>query len=394
MLKLNKSLYGLSEAPCAWYNHMVKGLQAEGFKISENDPCLYIHKNMVAVSWVDDVIVATTNDSDIYALVNRLKKRGYELDVECELSAYLGLDIKPILGNDGKPITGKGAGYHITQGGLTNKVIRYCGLQDSNAKSTPTDGNPLGKDVDGPLWDESEFEYAAAVGMLLYLSNNTRPDITMAVSQVARFTHAPRESHAIAVKRIVRYLVGTADKGIIFCPNREDLGLDLWCDADWAGQFRADDPHDPVSAKSRSGYILDLAGCPLLWSSKLQSTVALSTLESEYHCLSESLRVLIPVRRVVDELMDAMAPGKHKVTRRMHSKVFEDNASCHSLSVCPKMTPRNRHIAVRYHWFRSEVENGSVVPIKCASHEQKADGQTKGLVKEPFEANRKLVMGW
>ena len=97
----------------AWYNHMVSGLKQEGFKVSENDPCLYVHKTMIAVSWVDDVIVATANDADIYALVDRLRQRGYELDVESELSAYLGLDINPILDEHGTPVTGQKSGCWV-----------------------------------------------------------------------------------------------------------------------------------------------------------------------------------------------------------------------------------------------------------------------------------------
>ena len=96
---------------------------------------------------------------------------------------------------------------------------------------------------------KEEWSYPAAVGMLLYLSSNTRPDIQFAVHQVARFSHCPRQSHAQAVKRILRYLASTADKGTIFTPDL-NKGLDCYVDADFAGLWGHEDEQDPVSVKS------------------------------------------------------------------------------------------------------------------------------------------------
>jgi hypothetical protein len=75
------------------------------------------------------------------------------------------------------------------------------------------------------------WNYCSIVGMLLYLSTNTRPDITFAVSQVARFNHSPKKSHASAIKTIVHYLHRSADKGTIVTPTG-DLSLDCYVDAD------------------------------------------------------------------------------------------------------------------------------------------------------------------
>ena len=115
------------------------------------------------------------------------------------------------------------------------------------------------------------------VGMLQYLAMNTRPDIAYAVSQVARFTHDPREPHVKAVKQIIRYLKATKDKGLVLKPNKT-LTLDAYVDADFAGLYGFEDPNDPVSVKSRTGYVVTVGGCPLIWKSKLQSLIALSQL--------------------------------------------------------------------------------------------------------------------
>jgi hypothetical protein len=106
------------------------------------------------------------------------------------------------------------------------------------------------------------WNYPFIVGMLLYLSTNTRPDITFADSQVGR--SAPKQSHAKAVKTIVRYLAGTIDKGMTVKP-RGDLKLELFCDADFAGLYRREPDRSVDSARSRTGYIVKPSGCPLVW---------------------------------------------------------------------------------------------------------------------------------
>jgi hypothetical protein len=124
--------------------------------------------------------------------------------------------------------------------------------------------------------------------MLMYVANNTRPDIAYAVHQCARYTHNPCHLHAIAVKKIIRYLKGTSDKGLIMEPSK-DISLDCYVDADFAGLYGVEDSQNPVSVKSRTGYVLMLANCPLLWVSKMQTEIAASTMEAEYIALSQSI---------------------------------------------------------------------------------------------------------
>ena len=105
-------------------------------------------------------------------------------------------------------------------------------------------------------------------------------------------------SHAQAVKRIGRYLIGTKDRGLTFSPD-EDLKLDCYVDADYAGLWRYEDDQDPICVKSRTGYVFTIAGCPVTWASKLQTEIALSTLEAEYIALSTAMRELLPMRLII-----------------------------------------------------------------------------------------------
>ena len=114
------------------------------------------------------------------------------------------------------------------------------------------------------------WNYRSIVGMLLYLATNTRPDISFAVSQVARFSHNPKKSHATAVKTIIRYLAGTKDKGVIY-KRPKALTLECYVDADFAGLYNREDHENSNCVKSRTGYRISVAGCFVLCKSQLQT---------------------------------------------------------------------------------------------------------------------------
>ena len=147
-------------------------------------------------------------------------------------------------------------------------------MKDCNLKYTPAEKDPLCKDeCEAPCCEN--WDYRSIVGMLLYLAGSTRPDIAYAMHQCARFSRNPKHSHEIGVKHIARYLKGTRDKGIIMKPDTDNLCIDMYHDADFAGLYNTEDEQDPVSVKSWSGILLTFGNIPILRSSKLQSEIAL-----------------------------------------------------------------------------------------------------------------------
>jgi hypothetical protein len=177
------------------------------------------------------------------------------------------------------------------------------------------------------------------------------------VHQCARFSTNPSCIHDLAVKRIVRYLKGTRDKGYILCPNGTHT-IDCYVDADFAGAWTTETSSDPTSVKSRSGYIITYASCPILWSSKLQTENALSMTEAEYISLSQAMRDLIPLQTIFQELSKICQIPSSQINT--HSTVFEDNKGCVDLIVAPTIRPRSRHIAIKYHHFREHVRRGHI----------------------------------
>jgi hypothetical protein len=151
--------------------------------------------------------------------------------------------------------------------------------------------------------------------------------------------------------------------------------------------------NDPSTAKSRTGYIISYGGCPVLWASKLQTEVVLSTTESEYVGLSESLRIAIVMMNLLQEMQTFGVPIS-KVTPAVHCKLFEDNAGAIHLAKVPKMRPRTRHINQKYHHFREWVKTGLIDVLPIDTKDQPADLLTKPLELELFVKHRAVVMGW
>ena len=385
VLKLKKSLYGQVTSPKLFWEHLQKGMRQLDFEQAQSDPCLFIHKKhkLMVLNYCDDQIWLSPDGKLIEEYVGKLKSLGYGLTLEKEgdVFAFLGIEFRR-----------NGSRIELTQKGLIDKVINYVGLQNSNPKSTPAATNPLGSDKDGEAFSE-DWSYPAAVGMLLYLSSNTRPDIQFAVHQVARFNHAPKQSHAQAIKRIVRYLLATRTKGIEFEPNVKS-GLDCYVDADFAGLHGYEDDQDPVSVKSRTGFVLTLFGCPIIWSSKLQNEITLSSTAAEYVAFSMAMRELLPMRALLQEVCSKLGleVAKESLVR---STVFEDNQGCLSIVNSPKMSTRNKYLALKYHFFRSHIGKDKGIEAKwIETTKQQADIFTKGLPEAQFQAIRKLLMGW
>ena len=111
---------------------------------------------------------------------------------------------------------------------------------------------------------QQKWHYRSVLGCLLYIQAMVQPDITFAVQQCARFCIDPSLEHEQAVKRVCRYLLRTKDKGLVFRPDK-NRGLECYVDADWAGTWKKRSAHDPMSAHSRTGFVILYMGCPIIW---------------------------------------------------------------------------------------------------------------------------------
>jgi len=158
-------------------------------------------------------------------------------------------------------------------------------------------------------------------------------------SQCARFSTNPKASHAAAVRNIVRYLIGTSSCGLVLAPSSHSFVV--WADADFCGCLwdKGTSVNNVMTSKSRAGYVITYANCPILWASKLQTEVALSTMEAEYVCLSQSLRDTNPLMRLMDEVKSRLDPSVNSIPS-VRCTLFEDNSGALELA-CVEIASRS-----------------------------------------------------
>jgi len=191
---------------------------------------------------------------------------------------------------------------------------------------------------------------------------------------------------------ILCYLFRTADKGTIVKAT-DKLELDCYVDADFAGLYCCEPDENPTSAKSRTGYIIVLGGFPLVLKSQLQTEISLSTLESEYSALSQSMRTLVPLRRTLLKTAQRIALWSI-LLKTFACCDFEDNNGALLLATGQRITSRTKYFLVKWHFFWSHFNSCEVEVMKVDTKEQGADYHTKGLSCEQYETIRKLVQGW
>ena len=137
---------------------------------------------------------------------------------------------------------------------------------------------PLSKNLEGTT-QTSTWEYRSIIVLINYISGSSRPDITYAKHPVVIFSANPKASHDKGVKRIIKYLKGTKENELIMY-LKNDKGLECFVDTDFAVGWSTNESENPASVYSCTGYIIQYRNCPILWASKLQSKISLSTTEA------------------------------------------------------------------------------------------------------------------
>jgi len=386
VLRLKKSLYGLKQSPRNHFQNLSSKLIALGFTSCESDPCLFVSPKCICLVYVDDTLLYARSQSDIDDVVNGLRNLSMDLEEESDVAGFLGVlvDRRP----DGS--------IQLLQKGLIQRILDALQIHHLPPKRTPAKLGVLSSDPEGEP-PNSTFSYASVIGMLGYLQANSRPDITFAVSQCARFTHSPKRSHEQALERIGQYLKRTANEGLILRPTplTDTFNTDIYVDSAFAGAWGFEPPSNPDCVKSRTGFIIEIMGCPVQWLSKLQSNIATSTMEAEYTALSIALRYALPLLEIIRYVTSSFCSTSPPLLT-FKTTVHEDNQGALRLAQMEpgRTTPQSKFYAIKYHWFRSHLKPNEIELQYIDTSLQKADMFTKSLPTETFEFNRKLSCGW
>lgn len=393
VLKLKTNFYGLTDGNLTLHEHCTKGLIDRGFTRSNVDPCLFCKRDLVLILCVDDCCIFGTSKEKINEFVESLKRpeskkekeahqlkdKGFDFAVESSIEKFLGAEVSQ-----------RGNIATLRQPHLIERIIETVGFHNKQVHSKPTPStNILHRDEDGEDRKE-DWNCRSAIGMLNYLANATRPDAIVAAHQCARHCENPRLSHEKAVKRIAKYLIGTQHIGTQAAID-VGLGLQAHADADFANAWNKLNPDDASALFSRTGYAMHHMRMPIVWCSKIQSRIALSSTEAECAALSTCLRDVMPIMSLISEISSHIKVPSLKLI--IKCRLFEDNESCIKVAKAPILTPRTKHIALEYHHFRWHVDHRFAMLESIRTGEQTADLLTKPVPDPQRSYLRKKLNG-
>ena len=390
--KLRKSLYGLKQAPRNWYLLVSKFIkETMGFKACVSDPCLFHRRSqtgrlILMFLFVDDFQVSFhRDDRDEWGTLKALLVERFKTKDMGESKWILGMHIQR--DRTARTIT-------LDQELYVTKALERYGLTECKVASTP---EVVGREVVGDSAADAALDAPAdrqlfmeLTGTLMHAMVGTRLDIAHATNQCASRMQAPTKRDMQAAERILRYLAGTRDVGLVFGSHNGptvgesrgrrtqvvvDVTVCAYADADWA--------NGKSDRRSISGWVGKLNGDAISWSSKKQRTVALSTCEAELYAEAAAIQEVLWLRGLLAEL------GLHSLTG---SVVYGDNQSAIAVSKNGIKGERTKHVDIKYHFVTETVDRGDVVLKWVPTNEQQADLFTKALGAPVFLQFRRQLM--
>ncbi|MBW0556429.1 hypothetical protein O181_096144 [Austropuccinia psidii MF-1] len=346
-LHLKKALYGMRQAGRCWWKFLSGILNRMGFVAKEVDQSLYVFRNKEAVIaiWVhvDDGVVVSNSPNRISDFKNAICA---ELDIKWtdEIQQIVGLECT----------IGEGE-VAIAQGRLTDSILdaypRPVLRRDSPLPTLP---------VSNLLPDEATLDptpFRSVIGSLAYLVSGSRPDLAFAVNYLARHSMGPTAAHWEMLDHVIGYLLKTRDRGINLRPGT--LSLNLWNDAGWGGDLE----------RSQTGFMVKLGDAPILWGSKHQSIVALSTCGAEYIALSDSTQHLVQAINQLSQLA-----GDFDKT------IYCDNQAAVQVSIDNKSRKRMRYLDRAFFFVNDTIRKHGMKVVWVKTADMQADALTKRLL--------------
>lgn len=358
---LTANLYGTPQACKVYIDGAYAHLKQHGYQQCASDQNVFRKETsrgkIVMALTVDDFLVAASTPAIYKDLLDTLKIK-YKVKDLGHATGILNWTVT-------RPVPGKCI-YHVSQPHKTQHFIELMGMTRSHPTKTPqAPGHPLTarRPDEPPL--SATYPYAAALGVLRYIADCTRPDIAFITGTLARHTRDPALRHWQAMQYVARYLNGTRTEGLLYDGTAQQLRA--YADADFA------DCRD--TRQSTNGNILYFAGTPISWCSRRIKTVVTSTCAAEYISNSKTGEHVTWLRSLLKETSKPQAKP---------TKLFNDNTAAEDIANSRGQTKRSKYIEVRWHHVRDLIARKMLQIVHIPSADLVADALTKCLPAPAF----------
>ena len=398
---LKKALYGLRQSGREWHLHIDQFIMSLGFKRCQSDQCVYIKTSrsgnpILILLYVDDIPSAFAEQDRLeWEEIKRAFGDKYKIKFLGEADWFLGMSIM----RDRKAKL-----LWLHQKSYAETVLEEFGMEECRGVGSPGAQVDLTKQQCPSTQEEiakmRKIPYRQAVGSLMYLANCTRPDLAHAVQLVAQFAQNPGAEHWRAVVQILRYLSSTTHYGLQFgrtasqapLPNSSaatdsalsnNSALTVFADANW-GSCKD-------SRRSTTGWLIQLCGGWIDWACKKQETVALSSCEAEYVAASAATAGVTWIVQLLSEIgfLEWISGGGQLSAIPV---LFSDNRSAIAMANTDSLHSRSKHIDIKHHFIREQVDRKFITLQWISTHEQIADILTKTLTPKLFVKFRDAIV--
>jgi hypothetical protein len=367
-IQMLKSQYGNVDAALRWTRTFAAHLTKIGMIQSQVDPCLFYKKDpnngkivLLVICFVDDQICNGTK-TEIEWLKKKVRER-FNIQDLGRLKKFLGIWYEWGRDNDGPFVK---ATMNDMAATIVEDYEKHVGHPIKGAKTPGFPGTTLTKGEDDQAEGIDTEKYRSLVGKIMYYVTKIAPDCANAARELSQYMARPTLDHWKAVERLVAYIKEKKSHHLVYRKPRE-LRVIGSADANYAT--------NPDDRKSISGSIHTVGGMITSWSSKKQSSVTLSSAESEYFSAAEHMKETRFQQMLLDEIATNVYP----------SVVYEDNQGCIFLVKNRQVGSRTKHMDVRMHWIRNEVAAGRVIFLFVPSEEMECDGMTKNVPERLFQ---------
>ena len=372
--RLHKSLYGLKQSGRNWNFVLSEFFIQSGFTQSKVDVCLFtkgddddVEKTIIVI-WVDDIIIAASNENNLNETKDSLKKRFNMKDLG-PISYFLGIQFKQTE-----------TSIEMSQSFYLQHILERFNMADCKPRTTPCELKlEMYEACNGDNHDQNDMSrYREIVGSLVYAMTCTRPDLAWTVTKLSQHLSNPTEADWITAKHVLRYIKGSMEHKLVYKKSQNGLKISGYSDSDWAS--------NKEDRKSTTGYCfsLDKDGPVIVWKSRKQQTVALSSSEAEYMAIAHATQ---------EALFLSMLSKDMSIPSSTPIQIQGGNQGSIDMVKNPISNDKSKHIDIKHHFIREKYMDGFIDVVYVHTGENTADLMTKPSTRVKLDKFKSQLFG-